>query len=93
MTRKDLDGTSRAEYPFGAAPTTSQETRDYAHNGGDARTVGSDDGHRVLADYGHGQREHERWRVASRRVGISLARGRRPRAALRARDSTAAPVL
>jgi hypothetical protein len=39
MTRKDLDGTSRAEYPFGAAPTTSQETRDYAHNGGSARAL------------------------------------------------------
>jgi hypothetical protein len=26
--------------------------------GGDARTVGSNDGHRASADYGHGQREH-----------------------------------
>jgi hypothetical protein len=32
----------------------------FAQSGGDARTVGSNDGHRLSADYGHGQREQER---------------------------------
>ena len=33
MTRKDLDGTSRAEYLFSAAPTTTRQTTDCAPNG------------------------------------------------------------
>jgi hypothetical protein len=37
MTRKDLDGTSRAEYLFSAAPTTTRQTTDCAPNGGSAR--------------------------------------------------------
>jgi hypothetical protein len=37
MTRKDLEGTSRAEYLFSAAPTTTRQTTDCAPNGGSAR--------------------------------------------------------
>jgi hypothetical protein len=34
MTRMDLDDTSRAEYLFSAAPTTTRQTTDCAPNGG-----------------------------------------------------------
>ena len=39
MTRMDLDDTSRAEYLFSAAPTTTRQTTDCAPNGGYGRCL------------------------------------------------------
>ena len=45
---------------MGAPEQMSIEAAWAAPNGGDARTVGLNDGHRVSADYERGEREQER---------------------------------
>lgn len=89
MGREDC---SRADHPV-MRNTEGTEPRVPAdQNGGDARTVGSNDGHRVSADYGRASAGTGADEFRAGEPGVGIARGRRPRAALRAGDSAAAPV-